>query len=85
MIFIERDTPPSAEEIQQKLEMLKEACDTGDDLIAKETLRKVVPTFKKPEEGNREVASLEEKKEKEESLTKQLYHFAGSIIKINQG
>ena len=26
-----------------------------------------------------------EKKEKEESLTKQLYHFAGSIIKINQG
>jgi len=28
---------------------------------------------------------MEEKKEKEESLTKQLYHFAGSIIKINQG
>ena len=69
MIFIERDTPPSAEEIQQKLEMLKEACDTGDDLIAKETLRKVVPTFKKPEEVNREVASLEEKKEKENKKT----------------
>ena len=69
MIFIERDTPPSAEEIQQKLEMLKEACDTGDDLIAKETLRKVVPTFKKPEEVNREVASLEEKKEKEHKKT----------------
>ena len=40
MIFIERDTPPSAEEIQQKLEMLKDACDTGDELVAKETLRK---------------------------------------------
>ena len=43
--------------------MLKEACDTGDDLIAKETLRKVVPTFKKPEEVNKEIASLEEVKE----------------------
>ena len=67
MIFIERDTPLSAEEIQQKLEMLKEACDTGDDLIAKETLRKVVPTFKKPEEVNKEVASLEEKKERKKT------------------
>lgn len=63
MIFIERDTPLSAEEIQQKLEMLKDAYDTGDDLIAKETLRKVVPTFRKPEEVNKEVAPLEEKKE----------------------
>ena len=64
MIFIERDTPPSAEEIQQKLEMLKDACDTGDELVAKETLRKVVPTLKKTEEVNKEVASLEEKKER---------------------
>lgn len=38
MIFIERDTPLSAEEIQQKLEMLKDAYDTGDDLIAKERM-----------------------------------------------
>lgn len=67
MIFIERDTPLSAEEIQQKLEMLKDACDTGDDLVAKETLRKVVPTFKKPEEVNKEVAFLEEKKERKKT------------------
>lgn len=65
MIFVERDTPLSAEMIQQKLDMLKEACDTGDDQVAKETLRKVVPTFKKPEEVNKKVASLEEKKEQE--------------------
>ena len=69
MIFIERDTPPSAEEIQQKLEMLKEACDTGDDSIEQETLTKVVPTFKTPEELNTAVASLEEKKEKEHKKT----------------
>ena len=65
MIFVERDTPLSVEEIQQKLDMLKEACDTGDDQVAKKTLRKVVPTFKKPEEVNKKVASLEEKKEQE--------------------
>ena len=67
MIFIECDTPPSAEEIQQKLEMLKDACDTGDELVAKETLRKVVPTLKKTEEVNKEVASLEEKKERKKT------------------
>ena len=67
MIFIERDTPPSAEENQQKLEMLKDACDTGDELVAKETLRKVVPTLKKTEEVNKEVASLEEKKERKKT------------------
>ena len=67
MIFIERDTPPSAEEIQQKLEMLKDACDTGDELVAKETLRKVVQTLKKTEEVNKEVASLEEKKERKKT------------------
>ena len=63
MIFVERDTPLSAEEIQRKLDMLKEACDTGDDQVAKETLRKVVPTFKKPEEVNKKVESLEQAKE----------------------
>lgn len=67
MIFIERDTPLSAEEIQQKLEMLKDACDTGDELVTKETLRKVVPTLKKTEEVNKEVASLEEKKERKKT------------------
>ena len=56
MIFIERDTALSKEEIYKKIQILRDACDTGDDLIAKEALRKVVPTFKKPEEVNREIA-----------------------------
>lgn len=51
-IFIERDTPLSPEEIGRRLSELKNACDTGDDLIAKEALRKVVPTFRHPEEIN---------------------------------
>lgn len=56
MIFIERDTALNKEEIYKKIEILKEACDTGDDLIAKEALRRVVPTFKTPEEVNKEIA-----------------------------
>lgn len=56
MIFIERDTALSKEEIYKKIQILRDACDTGDDLIAKEALREVVPTFKKPEEVNREIA-----------------------------
>lgn len=63
MIFIERDTPHSADEIQNKLKMLQDACDTGDDQMAKDVLRKVVPTFRKPEEVNKKVTVLEEKKE----------------------
>lgn len=56
MIFIERDTALSREEIYQKLQILKEVCDTDDDLIAKETLRSVVPTFKRPEDVNKKIA-----------------------------
>lgn len=53
MIFIERDSALSAEEIDDKLAMLKEACATDDDSKAREVLRKVVPTFKTPEEVNK--------------------------------
>lgn len=56
MIFIERDTALSKEEIYQKNQVLKDACDTGDDLIAKEALRSVVPTFKRPEDINKDIA-----------------------------
>ena len=53
MIFIERDSALSSEEINTRLNMLKEVCETGDDSQAREVLRKAVPTFKKPEEVNR--------------------------------
>ena len=56
MIFIERDTALSKEEIYRKIDVLRNASDTGDDLIAKEALRSVVPTFKTPEEVNKEIA-----------------------------
>lgn len=56
MIFIERNTALSEEEINKKIQVLRDACDTGNDLIAKEALRSVVPTFKRPEEVNGEIA-----------------------------
>ena len=63
MIFIERDTALSAEEINRKLEILKEACEQEDDLIAKEALRSVVPTFRRPEDVYKEVTVEDKKKE----------------------
>lgn len=66
MIFIERDTALSEEEIDEKLALLQEACDAGDDDLAREALRKAVPTFRKPEEVNRE-ADLKEKVHEKES------------------
>lgn len=67
MIFIERDTALSAEEIDRKLEILKEACEQEDDLVAKEALRSVVPTFRRPEDVNKEVTVEDKKKEHKKS------------------
>ena len=55
MIFIEKDTPLSSEDINSRIEMLKEACKTGNDDYVRETLRKAVPTFVRPEDINKTV------------------------------
>ena len=55
LIFIEKDTPLSKEEIDEKLEVLKEAIESEDDNDAREALRSVVPTFRRPEEINQGV------------------------------
>lgn len=57
MIFIERDTPLCEHDINVKLEELKAACETEDDNVAREALRKAVPTFRRPEEVNKEITS----------------------------
>lgn len=55
LIFIERDKALSKEEIYKKIQTLRDACDTGNDLTAKEALRSVVPTFRSPEEVNKNI------------------------------
>ncbi|QTE71037.1 polysaccharide biosynthesis protein [Clostridiales bacterium FE2011] len=52
LIFIERDKPLSQEQIQKKLDILKEALATGHNTTVKEALMKVVPTYHTPEEVN---------------------------------
>lgn len=55
LIFIERDKPLSAEAIQDKLEILREALATGSNTRVKEALKQVVPTYHSPEEVNGKV------------------------------
>lgn len=52
LIFIEKDEPITKEMLAEKLEILKEACATGDDDKVREAMRYVVPIFKRPEEVN---------------------------------
>ena len=59
MIFIERETAVTMDELKEKLQILKDACATDDDNTVREALRKVVPTFRKPEEVNCRVEVME--------------------------
>ena len=52
LIFIERDTPLSEAEINEKLAILEEACHTEDNDLVRDALRVAVPTFRKPEDVN---------------------------------
>lgn len=54
LIFIEREEPISFEEMEQKLEILRNACEQGDNDLVREALHSVVPTFKTPEEVNKD-------------------------------
>lgn len=53
-IFIEKDSPLSKAEIEEKLEKLNKACNISDDDVRK-ALYEVVPTYKTPAEVNRMV------------------------------
>lgn len=55
LIFIEKDTPLSKEKIEEKLQVLRNALESEDDNDAREALRSVVPTFRRPEEINQGV------------------------------
>ena len=60
MIFIERDSPLSAEEIHEKLEILRQAVETEDDNFVRKALHQAVPTFYAPEEINCRAAHAQE-------------------------
>lgn len=54
MIFIERDKPLTREEIEEKLDVLREALATGDDALIREAMKRVVPTYHSPNVVNRQ-------------------------------
>ncbi len=56
LIFIERDVPHSLGEVEAKLGLLKDAIETGDDAKVKETLMRIVPEYRTPEDVNGNVA-----------------------------
>ena len=60
LIFIEKDNPLSREEINEKLALLEKACASGSDDEARATLKRVVPTYRAPEEVNAEAEKAEE-------------------------
>lgn len=66
MIFIERDTPPTREEIDEKLALLAAAVEKaqyeiGSDCV-KAAMKQAIPEFKDPEEINRAAENAEEMK-----------------------
>ena len=52
MIFVERDKPLSRAEIDGKLGILREAIATEDDETVRRAMKRVVETYREPEEVN---------------------------------
>ena len=53
LIFIEEDNPVTKEELDEKLSVLRSAVSSGDEATVRRALRKVVPTYRSPEEVNK--------------------------------
>ena len=69
MIFIERDKPRTAERIEHKLDILREALETEDDGKVKAALKRCVKTFHDPNEVNATAVEAEEMRLVEEKET----------------
>ncbi len=57
-IFIERDEPLSPEAISEKLAILRDAAESGDDDAARDALKRTVPTFRDPQEVNKTAVTV---------------------------
>ena len=60
MIFVERDKPLPMEEIEQKIEILRQALESQSNHVVKKALMQVVPTYHTPEEVNEKAIEAEE-------------------------
>ena len=69
LIFIEKDTPLTKDDVEQRLRILAAAVDTGSDETVRRALKKVVPTYRSPEEVNAKAEQAEEMKMQKEPAT----------------
>ena len=60
LIFIEKDEPISMEDLQERLDILRAAIRSNDDETVRAAMRRVVPTYKTPEEVNCKAAEAAE-------------------------
>lgn len=60
LIFIEKDEPISMEDLQERLEILREAIRSNDDETVRAAMHRVVPTYETPEEVNCKAAQAAE-------------------------
>ena len=60
MIFVERDAAMAPDEIREKLDILEQALETGDDDAVRKALKKVVPTYHSPESVNAKAQKSQE-------------------------
>lgn len=66
LIFIERDTPVTMPELEDKLEVLQNAVETNSDENVRAAMKIVVPTYRSPEEVNAKAAESDEMKNQRE-------------------
>ena len=62
MIFVEKDTPLPRQEIDKKLELLRRACETGNNDHVRETVKISVLTSKSAENVNADAERFDEMK-----------------------
>lgn len=79
LIFVEKEEPISYDEVEQKLSVLKNAVNSKNNDLAREALRSVIPTFKSPEEVNK---NAEESMEMNIVKTIYFLNLAHSIITV---
>ncbi len=72
LIYIENDTPPTRAEVEDKIRILCDAVKAAENELTspgiKEAMKKVVPTFRDPEEVNCKAAETREMKEANDSI-----------------
>ncbi len=84
LIFIEKDTPITMDELAEKLEVLRKAVESGNDKAVKKALHKVVPTFRDPEEVNEEAENAKEMAMAEEKTEERLESAQGASEQKNK-